>query len=67
MSELIKAGQQETVLPLEEFLHVKSFIYLFTRALEFWHAIVNFIEQLVCVSSPLPPPDANARVLLWSG
>lgn len=35
MSELVKAGQQETVLPLEEFLPVRSSVYLFARALEF--------------------------------
>lgn len=53
MPELIKADPQETV-PLEEFLPVKSLIYVFAPALEFKYAIVN-----LCVPSSLPPPDAN--------
>lgn len=53
MPELIKADPQETV-PLEEFLPVKSLIYVFAPALEFKYAIVN-----LCVLSSLPPPDAN--------
>lgn len=55
--EVIKANPQETVLPLEEFLSVKSLIYVFAPALEFKYAIVN-----LCVPSSLSPPDANPVV-----
>lgn len=54
---LIKADPQETVLPLEELLPLKSLIYVFAPALEFKYATVN-----LCVPSSLPPPDANPVV-----
>lgn len=56
MPELIKAYPQEMV-PLEEFLPVKSLIHVFAPAFEFKYAIVN-----LCVPSSLPLPDANPVV-----